>query len=99
MFTVPAYACIDGGGQIDINNALQGPNAGAILCLNAVFNLTGPVQSTIAGQQVYTEGRPTGSSRAVSRVTNIAEPRAFVGHFSKIRFRRYRAAVPSSSLG
>ncbi|MFQ5343610.1 MAG: right-handed parallel beta-helix repeat-containing protein [Anaerolineae bacterium] len=68
--TCPAQSCIPSGDQNSINNALTDVGSAAILCQNAVFELTGPVVFTHDKQAVYTEGFPTGSSRALLRVVD-----------------------------
>ncbi len=60
--------CIASGTQAQINARLVRPNAEAVLCQGAVFDLLGPVVFRFSGQKVYTEGHPTGASRAVLRI-------------------------------
>lgn len=63
-------ACIPSGNETHINAALVGNGAAAVLCAGALFTLNGPVRFTAANQQLYTEGLPTGSTRATLRITS-----------------------------
>jgi hypothetical protein len=71
--TVPGVDCIPGGSQQHINARLRNPGDEAVLCQDALFELTGPVLFTAPGQKLYTEGTPTDARRAVLRVveTNL----------------------------
>ncbi len=62
--------CLQSGDQNTINARLQGPDAIAVLCPGAVFQLTGSVAFTADGQQVLTAGLPTGDSRATLRIVS-----------------------------
>jgi hypothetical protein len=62
--------CLQGGSQVEINNALHGSQQEAVLCPNAVFSLTGPVVFNKAGQKVYTQGQPVDETRAILRITS-----------------------------
>ncbi|MEA2599825.1 MAG: hypothetical protein QOF89_817 [Acidobacteriota bacterium] len=64
------WACIPSGTEADINAALSGTGATAVLCPGAVFSLNNTVTFTAPNQQIYTEGLPTGGSRALLRITN-----------------------------
>jgi len=66
----PPPPCIESGDQTDINDALAGPYAKAVLCQDAEFELTGAVWFSADGQQVFTEGYPTDDRRAVLRVAS-----------------------------
>lgn len=57
--------CIASGTEADINAALVGSGAKAVLCPNAVFALAAPVAFTAPGQEVSTQGYPTDQTRAV----------------------------------
>src|SRR5262245_56483067 len=67
-----AVPCIGPGTQAAINAALVGNGAAAVLCPNAQFLLTAPVRFTAPNQQLYTQGFPTDSTRAVLRVNDAA---------------------------
>lgn len=62
--------CISSGDQTAINSRLRGPDAVAVLCQGAVFNLTGPVVISADRQQVYTQGFPTDDRRATLRIVS-----------------------------
>ena len=62
--------CLPSGTQDDINQALDGPHASAVLCQNATFNLTGPIIFTASHQRVFTQGKPTRGERATLRITD-----------------------------
>ncbi|MFC1411374.1 discoidin domain-containing protein [Streptacidiphilus sp. N1-12] len=64
----PAAACIPSGTEAAINAALSGTGATAVLCPGAVFTLGNPVVFTAPNQQLYTQGLPTDSTRAVLRI-------------------------------
>ena len=64
--------CIGDGTHDSIQAALQGPGAVATLCQGAVFDLGATVAFTDTGQAIRTEGRPTGSTRAVLRLADTA---------------------------
>ena len=66
----PAVTCLASGDETTINSALSGPTGIAALCPGAVFDLRGPVVFTRDGQQLYTAGFPTGSTRATLRVAS-----------------------------
>jgi len=66
----PQPTCIPSGDQSDIQSALTGAGAAAVLCQNAVFNLTETIFFTESGQEIYTEGFPTGLERAVLRLAS-----------------------------
>jgi hypothetical protein len=80
-----AASCIPSGDQTGINAALKGPGDEAVLCPEARFSLTGPVVFTAKGQKLYTEGRPTGKTRAALIVMKADKPQAIIGHYSDIR--------------
>jgi hypothetical protein len=71
-------ACIPGSNPGAIQTEL---NAGrnAVLCQNATFNLTYTIRFAVAGTQIYTEGFPTGASRAKLRVASSAVQTAING--------------------
>lgn len=80
-------ACIPGSNPGAIQTEL---NAGrnAVLCQNAVFNITTPIVFTRPGTQLYTEGFPTGSTRAKIRIASSALTNAIFGyHISNIVIR------------
>jgi hypothetical protein len=80
-------ACIPGSNPGAIQTEL---NAGrnAVLCQNAVFNITTPIRFTRPGTQLYTEGFPTGSTRAKIRIASSALTNAIFGyHISNIVIR------------
>lgn len=64
----PYGPCLASGDQNTINAALHGPGDAAILCPGALFQLTGPVVYTAAGQQIYTRGNPLDDTRATLRI-------------------------------
>ncbi len=64
-----ASSCIPSGTDADINAALVGSGAQAVLCPGAVFSLANSVTFTAPNQEIYTQGLPTDSTRAILRVT------------------------------
>src|SRR5579859_6086949 len=64
-----ASSCIPSGTDADINAALVGTGAQAVLCPGAVFSLGNSVTFTAPNQQIYTQGLPTDATRAILRVT------------------------------
>lgn len=75
-------ACLGSGTDATIQAALSGPNAIAELCPNAVFNIFNTVFITGHGQQIRTQGLPSGASRATlqaasSSVTTLIHARDF----------------------
>jgi len=60
--------CIVSGTEADINAALVGKGAEAVLCPGALFTLSNPVVFTAPNQRIYTQGFQTGVSRAVLRI-------------------------------
>ncbi len=81
--------CLAGGDQNTINERLKSSSSEAILCQDAVFELTGPVVIKYARQKIYTEGYPEDDRRAILRIvseymTNAIEMRdcdyAIVSH-------------------
>lgn len=65
-----AAACISSGDQSVINNAFQsgGENTVVQLCANALIQITDKITFTADGQELSTQGYPTGSSRATIEV-------------------------------
>jgi hypothetical protein len=62
--------CLRSGSEVEINAALQGAGAAAVLCPGALFTLNNPVVFTASNQKLYTKGLPTGGSRAILRINN-----------------------------
>lgn len=65
-----AATCVASGTEAEINAALVGPGAVAVLCQGAVFALSGSVLLTAPGQAIYTEGKPTTAGRARLEITS-----------------------------
>jgi len=72
--------CLGSGSEADINAALLGSGAAAVLCPGAVFSLNSPVSFTAANQQLYTQGLPTDETRALLRISNGALTNAIAGN-------------------
>jgi len=68
--TATVKSCIPSGDQTAINAQLRGPDAEAVLCQGAIFNLTGPVIISADRQKIYTEGFPTDDHRAILRIVS-----------------------------
>lgn len=68
--TATGVPCLASGDQTVINARLQGPDAVAVLCPGAVFELKSPVRISADGQQIYTQNLPTDDTRAVLRIAN-----------------------------
>src|SRR5260370_6120494 len=60
--------CIVSGTEADINAALVGKGAEAVLYPGTLFTLSNPVLFTAPNQRIYTHGLQTGASRAVLRI-------------------------------
>ncbi len=75
-----ASSCIPSGTDADINAALVGAGAQAVLCPGAVFSLSNSVTFTAANQQILTQGLPTDGSRAILRVTGSSLTTAIAGN-------------------
>ena len=60
--------CIPSGTEADINSALVGVGAEAVLCPQAIISLSNPVSFTAPDQRLYTQGFPTDETRALLRV-------------------------------
>lgn len=73
-----AQGCLPWGDQTDIQARLQRPGDAAVLCQNAVFELTAPVVFTADGQKLYTEGFPDGDRRALLKVTGPRQSAAVI---------------------
>ncbi len=74
----PSATCLGSGDETTINAALSGPAGIAVLCRGAMFDLHGPVVFVRDGEQLYTEGLPTGSTRATLRVADPSLTTALV---------------------
>jgi hypothetical protein len=73
-------ACIPSGTEADINAALTGSGAEAVLCPSAVFLLSNPVRFTAPNQRLYTQGFPIDETRALLRVSDAALTNAINGN-------------------
>lgn len=62
--------CIESGTEAEINAALDGAGAKAVLCAGAEFTLHDSVTLTAPDQEVSTEGLPTDASRATLTIAN-----------------------------
>lgn len=62
--------CLPSGDQDDINAVLREEGSVAVLCQDAVFELSGPVVVDADRQQIYTEGFPEDEHRAVLRIVS-----------------------------
>lgn len=82
--SVFAEGCIPSGDETAINAALDKPDAKAVLCPNAVFNLQHEVALSQQGQQIFTQGRPTDESRAILRVAGAQQSTAISSRKSGI---------------
>jgi hypothetical protein len=74
-----AGTCIGSGSEAEINAALQGSGAEAVLCPGAVFALNNPVTFTAPDQKLYTQGLPTDGTRALLRINNSGLTNAVYG--------------------
>ena len=68
--TEPNASCLSSGDQQDINARLVGVGKIAVLCQGSVFELSGPIEFTADGQQLFTEGFPRDDRRAVLRLVS-----------------------------
>ena len=60
--------CIPSGTEADINAALVGDGAQAVLCPGALFTLSNPVKFTATNQRLYTRDFPVDETRALLRI-------------------------------
>ncbi|HZM82828.1 MAG TPA: hypothetical protein VFC19_44495 [Candidatus Limnocylindrales bacterium] len=65
-----AADCIPSGTEANINAALNGPGAVAVLCQDAVFTLSNSVSFTAPNQRLTTDGQPTDDRRALLRLAH-----------------------------
>jgi hypothetical protein len=72
--------CINSGTEATINAALQGPGASAVLCPGTTFRLSAPVRFTAANQRLYTQGLPTGITRALLQIVSPSLTQAINGN-------------------
>lgn len=81
-----ATSCIASGTEVEINAALTGSGARAILCPGAVFHLAAPVRFSALDQEISTQGYPTDSTRAVLLVddSNLTSAVNGVGHIGAV---------------
>src|SRR5713226_4347905 len=72
--------CIPSGTEAEINAALVGVGAEAILCPQAIFTLSNPVRFTAPDQRLYTQGFPTDETRALLRIGGGTVTKAIDGN-------------------
>jgi parallel beta-helix repeat protein len=97
---VASAACIASGTEADINAALNGTGAQAVLCQGATFQLNNPVVFTAANQQIFTDGLPTDSRRAILRITSSnANGQAIGGNQSGITIENIEVDGQRPALG
>jgi hypothetical protein len=72
--------CLAAGDETTINAVLTDAGSQAVLCPNAVFLLDNPVTFTAPGQEIYTSGLPTDSTRAVLRIRSSSLLNAVTGN-------------------
>jgi hypothetical protein len=65
-----APACLGSGTDGTIQQALKGPGSQAVLCPNAVFQLSQKVTFTAPRQRIYTKSEPRGAARATLMLTD-----------------------------
>ncbi len=77
---LPSATCLASGDETTINAALAGAST-VVLCRDAVFDLRGPIVFSRDNQQLYTEGLPIDSRRALLRIAGptLATAIDFVG--------------------
>jgi len=75
-----ASGCLPSGTQDDINAALVGAAAEAVLCPGAMFTLSNSVKFSAPSQRLYTQDFPTDETRAVVRVVSDALTNAIDGN-------------------
>ena len=97
--TAWSAGCLASGNEQTINAALTGPGTEAVLCPGAVFALKAPVQFTAENQRLYTQGLPTGNTRAVLRVTGASQASAITGGHSGIRIESIEVDGARPALG
>jgi hypothetical protein len=72
LFALPGLvsACISSGDQSTINSAFSAGGAGTVvqLCQGTVISITASIQFTADGQELSTQGYPTGNSRATIKI-------------------------------
>jgi parallel beta-helix repeat protein len=67
-----AATCIPSGGEAPVQAALKQAGAHAVLCRNAVINVSHTITFTAPNQVIETDGRPTDASRATLRLASKA---------------------------
>jgi len=93
-------ACIPSGTEADINAALAGTMAEAVLCPKAVFILNNPVRFTAPYQRLYTRDFPTNETRALLRIGDVALTNAINGNNqSGVAIRNIQVDGNRSELG
>jgi parallel beta-helix repeat protein len=75
-----ASACIGSGTDADINAALVGAGATAVLCPGSTFTLSNSVTFTAPNQTIETQGLPTDSTRADLKVGGGSLTTAIAGN-------------------
>lgn len=77
-----APSCLSGGDETTINQRLASGGTGAqvALCAGGRFALKAPVVYTAARQSIYTEGYPSGDTRATLTVTGAEQTAAVFGN-------------------
>ncbi len=68
--TSATLQCIPSGDHASIQRALTRPGSRAMLCRNAVFELSETIYYTADNQKIYTQGFPTDDSRALLRIVH-----------------------------
>lgn len=74
-----AAGCVPSGTQAEINAALTGEGATAVLCSGAVFSLSAPVKFTAPGQEIATEANA--AAPATLRIVSATLPTAVDGNY------------------
>jgi len=76
--------CIRSGDESEINAALAGPQARAVLCPKARFRLVHSIVLSSAGQEIYTEGSPADDTRARIEVADAELSTAIFSRASNV---------------
>ncbi len=82
----PSDSCIPSGDHSSIQNALTADGSKAVLCPDAVFELSESIYFTHDNQEIYTRGFPTDSTRAFLKIVHQDVATAvFAGNNSNVR--------------
>ncbi len=93
-------ACLPGGTDATIQQALATTASEAVLCPGATFDLYNTIYFTAPNQKIYTEGFPVGATRALLRIAGTSLTQAINGRDrSGIQIRNIQVYGARDTLG